>query len=443
MQSFFNLVKKFLPATVLKKIRPFGHGFLAYLGAVLFRHPSRQMIVIGITGTAGKSTTAQMLSKILNDNGRKTGYVTTVEYFDGETVQVNKQGMSMPGRFALQKYLASMLENACEVAILEVTSEGLAQNRHIGIDFDFALFTNLAEAHLDSHGGFENYKKAKGILFDSLKNSYSKKVFKQKVIGVNLDDQYAAFFTTFEASRKFGISFKSSESPLVGEVYRGDNVQDLDGYNTFTVEGAKVSLKIPGSFNACNALMAISCANILGVGIEEATRSINGFAEISGRMQEIPTSKGFRIFLDYAPEPLAMYNALMTVNKIPHKRVIHVFGSTGGHRDVAKRFEFGEISALQSDVIIITNDDVYDSDPQKIAGDIRTGIDRVTKNPNTKKVREVQTILDRREAIQHALSIAREGDVVLITGKGSEQFLVLPGDHRIEWDERTIIQECL
>jgi UDP-N-acetylmuramoyl-L-alanyl-D-glutamate--2,6-diaminopimelate ligase len=369
------------------------------------------MIVVGITGTAVKSTTVRFLASILSAAGKKTGYITTVNFFDGDHDFVNKHGMSMPGRFLLQRELQLMLNNGCQYAIVECTSEGLAQNRHVGIDFDIAAITNLDKAHLDSHGGFENYKHAKGKLFQALENSQRKQFFKEKAIVVNSEDANKGYFLGFKADKKVEVKFDR-----------------------------EVEISIPGDFNKKNAIMALNIAELLGVTDSEIQKiGLKAVNEIPGRMQEIKNDKGFRVFLDYAPEPVAMQNALEAVNLLPHSKIIHVFGSTGGHRDVSKRFEFGEISAKIADMIVITNDDVYDSDPEKIANDIRTGIGRAVN----KKTQEVKVILDRKEAIKFALETAKTNDIILITGKGSEQFLVLPGDKRINWDEKKVIEGLL
>jgi UDP-N-acetylmuramoyl-L-alanyl-D-glutamate--2,6-diaminopimelate ligase len=411
MQSLLNFIKRILPASLLKQIRPLGHGFLAYLGAIIYGFPSKKMIVVGITGTAGKSTTTRFLASILNAAGKKTGYITTVNFFDGDKDFMNKHGMSMPGRFLLQKELKQILKNHCDFAIIECTSEGLFQNRHNGIDFDVAVVTNLAEAHLDSHGGFENYKKAKGKLFQALEKSARKPFFLKKMIVVSSEDKNKDYFLSFRADQKIEVKF------------------DRD-----------VEINLAGDFNKKNALMAIIIAEALGVTNPEIhQKGLSAVTEIPGRMQEIKNQRGIKIFLDYAPEPVAMKNALEAINALPHNKLIHVFGSTGGHRDVSKRFEFGKISAELSDTIVVTNDDVYDSDPEKIAADVQTGINQSTD----KKVSDVIVLLDRREAIKKAISMAQPNDMVLITGKGSEQFLVLPGNQRIEWDEKKVIEEAL
>ncbi len=425
MQVFLNILKAILPKSWLKKIRPFGHGFLSYLAAVWYNFPSRKMTVIGITGTSGKSTTTQILAQILNTAGKQTGYITTVEFSDGERTTLNKHGLSMPGRFLLQKELALIRACGSSHAIVECTSEGLSQNRHLGIDFDVALITNIAEAHLEAHGGFENYKQAKAKLFKALERSKKK----TKIIGFNADDPEAAFFSSFKSTEKFGISLKNA------------NLKILNNGSEFEFSGNTYKAHLPGEFNAYNALLAIATADKLGVKDPKIIQqALDEIVEIPGRMQLIPNQKGFQVYLDYAPEPVGLNNALKTISSMPHNRIIHIFGSTGGHRDVSKRFEFGKISSNYADLIIITNDDVYESDPEEIAQDIEKGI---AQNPKRKENIKVLTILDRPEAIKKGLEMALLGDIVIITGKGSEQFLVLPGNERIEWNEQRLIEELL
>jgi len=440
MQALLDLIKKLLPNSVLKKIRPLGHGFLAYLAALRYGFPSARLIVIGVTGTSGKSTTIQMLAKILNSVGRKTGYATTVGFFDGEQQRINSQGMSMPGRFGLQRDLRAMADRGCQIAIVECTSEGLAQNRHLGVNFDLALLTNLSEAHIEAHGSFEQYKRAKARLFAATSRGKKKKFFSKKILGLNLDSADPYFFS-FAADEKFGITRFDPEAALlekkVNKVYwiRAGSPQ------AFKLNEQEFVLTMPGEFNYENAALAAACAASLDVALGESAAALRDFSGVLGRMQRIPNDKGFGIYLDYAPEPAGMRAALDSLKPLVKGRIIHVFGSTGGHRDVRKRFEFGAISAQRADVIVITNDDVYDSDPQAIAADVQKGIEQVAVG--NRRAMEVRTILDRREAIKTALKLARPEDAVIITGKGSEQFLILPGNKRIAWDEQKVIEEAL
>jgi UDP-N-acetylmuramoyl-L-alanyl-D-glutamate--2,6-diaminopimelate ligase len=442
MQNIKTWVKSVLPAGFVKTLRPLYHGCLAKAASWYYGRPSSRMIVVGITGTAGKSTTVKMLAHILNTRGRKTGFITTVSFSDGTREHINKHGLSMPGGPTLQKQLKQMRDSGCQVAVVECTSEGLAQNRHWGIGFQLAIFTNLSPAHIEAHGSFENYRQSKGKLFRSLNINHKSKILNLKsTIVVNLDDPNADFFLEFTADKKIGVTqdevkklLKLSEVLLISEARTENGL-------SFSLEHQVFALKVLGEFNILNASLAAAAAKALGVPLADSASALASFSGALGRMQEIPNPLGLKIIVDYAPEPAAMLAALKSVSGLPHKKIIHVFGSTGGHRDVKKRFEFGEISAAYADEIVITNDDVYDSDPEKIAEDILSAIKK-SKRYTLNAVRS-QTILDRRQAIQYALNSAQPGDTVLLTGKGSEQFLVLPGNKRIDWDEAAVVHKLV
>ncbi|MDE2311577.1 MAG: UDP-N-acetylmuramyl-tripeptide synthetase [Patescibacteria group bacterium] len=430
-----KILRTIIPFGWQRALRPFYHGFLATCAHWYYGRPGEQMVVIGITGTAGKSTTIHLLAHILNRSGIKTGYITTVDFFDGQNSFINKHGLSMPNEMLLQRELRAMARNACRVAIVESTSEGLAQNRHWGINFDMVLMTNLSHAHVEAHGGFEKYRAAKGRLFASLQRHRAKAFFPKKIAGVNLDNEDAGYFLQFPVDVKFGITLKHPTCTRVDQIFQAQETPD-----GFVIQNKKLRLRLPGQFNIYNALMAVAGAYYLGVTIEAATAALEDFAGVPGRMEDLLNNRGFKIFVDYGCEPASIRAALLAASRMPHQKLIHVFGSTGGHRDVAKRQIFGRASAEFADVSIITNDDVYDSDPQKIADDILAGMAQAGER---RKVKTVETVLDRRQAIARALALAQPGDIVLITGKGSEQFLVLPGNKRIDWDDRQAVREEL
>lgn len=436
-----QFLKKLIPQSVLKAIRPVYHGLVALLANIYFRNPSGRMIVIGVTGTAGKSTTVQMLAHILNNqpgqtDGRKMkcGFITTISFFDGQTEYVNKHGLSMPGGWLLQKQLRQMANNGCTHAIIECTSEGLAQNRHLGINFDMALFTNLSRAHLEAHGSFGNYQAAKSKLFAVLEKARKKSFFPKKIIGVNIDDPMSGFFLSHSSDIKFGVTFNHVKLLNTEKIFAARLIEN--GPPTkFSVDGIELSLNVLGSFNAQNAALAIAAANMLGCNSRTCAAALNNFHGARGRMENVPNNLGVTIIVDYGCEPASFRAALEAASLLPHNHLIHVFGSTGGHRDAEKRFAFGKISASMADHIIITNDDVYHSDPKEIARNIEQGIKEF-------KLRQpgYEVVLDRRKAIKKALLLARPNDIILITGKGSEQFLVLPDNKRIEWDEVSVVR---
>ena len=441
----FSAIKKILPKTVLKKIRPIWHGFLAQAAAIRYGNPSERMLVIGVTGTAGKSTTIQMLAEILREGGIKTGFITTAGFSNGGQLEDNYEGLSMPGGFAMQDALLDILDSGCGCAIVECTSEGLAQNRHLGINFDMALLTNIHAAHLEAHGGMEGYRKAKGKLFAALSLGERKAEFPNKIIGLNAETENAEYFSNFPADEKFAVISGMGEESIAHGVranartmFAVENLKTSGAGSTFEIADVKFNLQLPGEFNAWNAALAAGAAHMLGVELSLAARSLAKFNGVPGRMEEIQAPNGARIIIDYAPEPVGMEMALRTVQAMHPERLVHLFGSTGGHRDSKKRAEFGKISARSADYIFITNDDVYESDPQKIADDIMVGVRSVTnRNP------EVKIILDRAEAIKQAIAESKLGDIILITGKGSERFLILPGNKRIAWNEKEFIEKLL
>jgi UDP-N-acetylmuramoyl-L-alanyl-D-glutamate--2,6-diaminopimelate ligase len=429
-----NILKNFIPGFLFRALQPTYHGLAARAAAMYFGNPSGKIFVIGVTGTAGKSTTVMMLAQILNFSGQKTGYITTTGFSDGNRTETNQHGLSMPGGRLLQSQLAEMVQAGCKFAIIEATSEGLAQNRHLGVEFRTALFTNLSPAHLDSHGSFENYRAAKGKLFAALRGSpYA------TAIGVNLDDPNRNYFLNFPASRKFGVSMRTDTPKPEGIMTLLAEDVEVGEQINFTAGGVKFALDLFGTFNVTNALLAIACAQTLGVSLQTASDALRKLSTVPGRMETISAPNDATIIVDYAPEPAGLVASLQAIAALPHQKIIHVFGSTGGHRDKAKRFEFGKISAQFSDTIIITNDDVYDTDPEEIATNIRQGIEQA----GNKKAQRVETILDRRRAIETALTMAQKGDIVVITGKGSEQFLVLPGNQRVPWDDRQVVKDLL
>lgn len=432
-----QFIKKLIPESILKFIRPYYHGLMALVASVYFGHPSEKMVIIGVTGTTGKSSTVAMLCHILNRSGKKCGLITTVNFFDGDSLVINKHGLSMPGGWRLQKQLRQMLNKACKYAVIECTSEGLQQQRHLGINFDVAVFTNLSRAHLEAHGSFGNYRGAKGKMFAALRTSDKKSFFPKKIIGVNADDPISGFYLSFPADEKFAVSFHKVGTPDAQKVLFASLV-DAGPPIRFEIDGVLFVVDMLGEFNAKNAALAVAAATALGVSLREASADLQDFHGVRGRMETVKSSLGFKIIVDYGCEPASFKAALEAAAQLPHNRLIHLFGSTGGHRDIEKRFIFGETSAQFADYIIVTNDDIYGSDPQEIANNIEQGIKsfKLRKPP-------YEIILDRRIAIKRALSIAQKDDILLLTGKGSEQFLVLPGNNRIEWDEVSMVREEL
>jgi len=389
-----KLIKKILPNFVLS----FYHFILAFLGALIYRFPSKKLTLIGITGTNGKTTTAEMLAQILERAGKKIVLSNSIRFKIGKEEKINTLRMTMPGRFFIQRFLRKAVNENCEIAILEVTSEGIKQHRHRFLDFKIAVFLNLAPEHIESHGSFEKYREAKGKLFETTKDTHV----------INIEDENANYFFQFPAKKKITFGLE-----------RGD----------FNLKNTNLKLKILGRFNLYNALAAFSVARILGVDEKIIKETLENFKGVPGRM-EIVISKPFKVIVDYAFTPNALEKVYQTIKEFFRpQRMIGVLGACGGGRDKWKRPILGKIAAKYCDEVIVTNEDPYDEDPWQIIEQVASG----TKG-------KAKKILDRREAIREALKEAKESDIVIITGKGCEPSICI-GNKKIPWDDRKVVRE--
>ena len=388
-----SLIKKIIPLFLLS----WYHFLLAFFGAVLYRFPSKKMKVIGVTGTNGKTTVVNLTNKILEEAGYKVASLSSIKFKIGEKEWPNTLKMTMPGRFKLQKFLQQAVNANCHYAVLEVTSEGIKQYRHRFINFDIAVFTNLFPEHIEAHGGFEKYRKAKGKLFQTAKEIHV----------INLDDENTEYFLQFPADKKYTYGLD-----------KGDiNAKDI-----------QFKLSLIGDFNTYNALAATCVGVSQGIDLEICKRAVEKVKGIPGRM-ELVISQPFKVFVDYAFTPNALEKVYQTL-KPENTEMICVLGSCGGGRDKWKRPVLGELAAKYCDKIIITNEDPYDENPLEI-------IEQVVKGTKGK----AEKILDRQEAIQKALNLAKPGDVVIITGKGSEPWICVARGKKIPWDDREVVRE--
>lgn len=398
----------------LRKIIPFPlisfyHFILAFLAAVIYRCPSRKIKVVGITGTNGKTTVAEMIFKILEEAGYKTAVMNSIEFKIGQKIEPNLLKMTMPGRFKVQKFLRKAVNSGCRYAVLEVTSEGILQHRHRFINFTAAIFTNLSPEHLERHGGFENYREAKGKLFQKTKNIHI----------INSEDENSGYFFQFPAKKKYSYGLEK------GEINK----------NNFNL-----NLKLPGEFNISNALAAVSFGLSQGIKPEVCRKAVEEIEEIPGRMQEI-IKKPFRVFVDYAFTPNALekvYRTLRDGSFSEKGKMICLLGACGGGRDKWKRPVLGKIAAKFCHRIIIANEDPYDEKPEEIIASVKSGITG-TGFPED----HIFQIPDRRKAIRKSLELADPGDIVIITGKGSEPWMCLGQGEKIPWDDRQIVREEL
>jgi UDP-N-acetylmuramoyl-L-alanyl-D-glutamate--2,6-diaminopimelate ligase len=425
----------------LKNLAPQGlkdayHFILSFTAAVWYGHPSRKMIVIGVTGTNGKTSTAYMISKTLEAGGIKTGCTTTAIFKVAEKEWLNNTKMTMLGRFQLQKLLRQMVDAGCTYAVIETSSQGIIQHRHKNIAYDIGVFTNLTPEHIEAHGGFENYKQAKIQLFHHLASLPPKQLdgkIAPRASILNFDDEHAKDFKVSNLSNV--ITFGEGE----GAEVRATSVDQSTTGSSFIVDNQQIKLSLMGRVNISNALAAIATAKACGVNLAEAIQSLQNIKSIPGRFETINEGQPFTVIVDYAPEPASLEKIYDTLPALNPKRVIHVLGSCGGGRDVARRPVLGRMAGEYADIVVITNEDPYDDDPMQIIHDVAQGAKEKGKIEN----QNLFLILDRKEAINKAISIAEPGDLVLLTGKGSEQAICIAGGKKIPWDEREVAREAI
>lgn len=426
-------LKKILP----EKVFEIYHFLTALFASFVYRFPSKKMIVIGVTGTKGKTSAINFMWSALNQNGIKTGVITTANVRIGDDELINPFHMTMPGRFVIQKFLRKMVSEGCECAIVETTSQGIAQFRHIGIDYDIAVFTNLTPEHIDAHKTFDNYRMMKGKLFATLEKS-KKKLFRGKIfpktIIANADSEYAPYFLSFTADQKESFSIELESQNKLKNIITNENGVDFELHNH------SYSISIPGVFNVYNVLPAIIVGKLFGVGHERIKTAIKHLSIIPGRMEEIKEGQNFRVFVDYAHEKQSMTYAVETANTLKHKsgKSIILLGAEGGGRDKGKRSAMGEIVGKSADMVVVSNVDPYDDDPTPIVEDIAI----VAESNGKIRGQNLFVIEDRREGIRKCFEIAQKGDVVIITGKGAEQSMII-GDVSIPWDDREVVREEL
>lgn len=415
MEPILRRIEKAIPKKLYRLLQPAYHLMLAVIGALIYRHPSRHIYVIGVTGTKGKSSTAEFVNAVLEAGGKKTALLSTIRFKVGEKSLPNNYKMTMPGRFFVQEFLREAVDAACEYAVIEMTSEGARFFRHATVQLDALIFTNLSPEHVESHGSFENYKNAKLRLVRHL--ARSPKPWRLSI--ANADNEHAAAFLIHDVEKNLPYSLKDAE--VVSETSVGSDI---------VYKGVPIHIPLPGKFNISNVLAALTLAHEVGIPLEVAKRGIEGLSLIRGRVERIDAGQDFSVIVDYAHTDDSLRKLYET---FPTSRKIAVLGSTGGGRDAWKRPVLGKIADEHCDEIIITNEDPYDEDPMKIIQEVAKGV--TTHTPHI--------ILDRREAIRMALSLAKQGDTVLISGKGTDPYIMGPNGTKLPWDDANVAREEL
>lgn len=434
MPVMLHLLRKITPAWAFSLY----HRTLSWLAAVAYGNPSRELIVIGVTGTNGKSSTSYFLSKALEANGAKTGMTSTAMFKIADREWTNATKMTMLGRFQLQKMLREMVDAGCTYVVVETSSQGVTQYRHAHIAYDACVFTNLTPEHIEAHGGFENYKKAKLELFLHT-SALPSKIIQGKTIPrvaiLNQDDRFSKDFATAWGDHQIawyglneGLNHFASELHLTA-----DRI-------LFVTGGVRFELKTPGEVMVYNALAAITAAEAYGMpllGIADRLASIKG---MPGRYESIDEGQDFKVIVDYAYEPAALGKLFGFARAMKGTgRIIHLTGSAGGGRDIARRAVIGKMSAENADITIVTNEDPYDDNPERIIKQVADAAALYGKKEDETLFR----ITDRRAAIERAVELAKTGDIVLLTGKGSEPVMAVEEGKKIPWDDREEARKAL
>jgi UDP-N-acetylmuramoyl-L-alanyl-D-glutamate--2,6-diaminopimelate ligase len=409
-----RFIERAVPPSILVPARKAYHFLFSWGAALWYGLPSRKLFVIGITGTKGKSSTTEMVNRILEEAGYRTAVASTIRFKINKESRPNLFKMTMPGRGYLQWFLSEARKADCTHVIMEITSEGARQFRHAGIFMDALIFTNIAPEHIESHGSYENYKLAKLGIGKSLANSPKR----PRIVVANADDALGPAFLALPVEKRLPFKLDGAKP-----------YKELDEKISMTFGGVTFDVPFPGTFTIMNALGAATLAASLGINAKTIGHALGTMEPIRGRVERIDAGQNFLAIVDYAHTPdslRALYSAF------PDRKKICVLGNTGGGRDQWKRPEMGAIADKNCDVVVLTDEDPYDEDPRQI-------LDAMAKGMARKPV----IIMDRREAIRHALQEAKSNDVVLITGKGTDPFIMGADGTKTPWSDAQVVREEL
>ncbi len=417
MTTLLYYLKILVPEPVARLLRPPYHWLLALLGALRYGFPSRKLIVIGVTGTKGKSSVVEIIGELFEAAGKKVAVAGTIRFKIGEKTEPNLYKMTMPGRFFVQRFLSEAVQAGCDVAVLEMTSEGVKQFRHLWIDLDALVFTNLSPEHIESHGSFEKYVAAKLELARALERSRKR----PRTVVANADDPYGEAFLSIEAETKIPYSLKDLELHTLTS----------DGLS-IVLESTTIRAPLLGLFNVYNVLAAIATVRAFGITLPVIERALVNLSPIRGRVERFESPrdahKELLAIVDYAHTPDSLEKLYQA---FPKRTKICVLGNTGGGRDTWKRPEMGRIAGEHCEHVILTNEDPYDENPHAIVAAMATGIEDKAK---------VSIIMDRREAIREALRRAPSRGVVLISGKGTDPYIMGPRGAKQPWSDAKVVR---
>lgn len=397
---------------------------LGVVASKFYGSPSSKLHVTGITGTNGKTTTSYLIESIYSRAGKKTGVIGTISYrFDGRTLKAEN---TTPGAEDLHRLLGDMALSGVDSVVMEVSSHALDQRRIEGVDFDTAIFTNLTRDHLDYHGTFDRYKDAKRLFF----NHYLKGSSKENLYAIlNLDDPAAKDFVPEKPVKTLFYSFSKQ-----ADAYVLEHGEDIEGLRvTLSLMGDLISLKSPllGQFNVLNILAACLAGYSAGIQGDDIARGVETLQGVPGRLQRVRNERGIPVFVDYAHTPDALKNVLELLAGLKNGRLIVIFGC-GGDRDKGKRPLMGEIASRLSDFVVLTSDNPRSEDPGKIIADIQKGV----------RGSSYKIIENRRDAIFEGIRMASRNDVVLVAGKGHEDYQII-GTEVHPFSDNEVVEESL
>jgi UDP-N-acetylmuramoyl-L-alanyl-D-glutamate--2,6-diaminopimelate ligase len=395
---------------------------LAYMSAAYFGHPAKKLTTIGITGTKGKTTTTYMIKSILENTGKKVGLIGTIETIIGKTVIPANN--TTPESYTIQKYFARMAEEGCECVVMEASSQGLMLNRMAGFTFDYGIFTNLEPDHISEaeHKDFEDYLRCKS------------KLFRQCRVGlVNIDDPHVNEILEGHTCSVETFGFGGAADIRAADI----ELIERPGYLgiSYRVEGLmelEVKMNVPGRFNVYNSLCAVALCRHFGVSGEEIIKALKN-VNVRGRVELVPVPGHYTLMIDYAHNAMSLESLLATLKEYRPKRLVCLFGC-GGNRSKSRRFEMGEVASRLADLTVVTSDNPRWEEPQDIINDILEG---VRKGPGS-----YIEIIDRKEAIRYCIEHAGEGDVIVLAGKGHEDYQEIKGvKHHM--DDRELVADIL
>ncbi len=419
IEKIVRILKKIIPESVVRPLRPAYHRALAYFMAFSYDFPARELTVIGVTGTKGKSTVAEMLFAIFRAAGHKTALISTIRFAIEDDSVPNRYKMTLQGRGFSQSFMRKAVCAGCTHLIIEITSESVPQHRHLFLDLDGLVVTNIQREHIESHGSFANYVDAKHTIVETLVSSNKK----NKVFVANEDVPETRIFLSEKVPKTIGFAGHELK-----------NVFEDDRSIRFEYSGTNFSLPMPGVFNAMNALASIKLAGAFNIPLSVSAKALKNLPVVRGRVECIEAGQDFLAIVDYAHTPDSLLALYSTFKK--HRKIC-VLGNTGGGRDAWKRAEMGRIADEECAEVILTNEDPYDEDPQAIVNVMAGGMKRKPK-----------IIMDRREAIRMALRLASLAQdarniAVLITGKGTDPFIMEAKGKKTPWSDSTVVREEL